>query len=167
MSDLHDVSVEDLRRLARGLVFDRHGAEDVVQEAWLAALRTQPPATNLGAWLAGAVRNLAGNRRREEARRSLREHIAARPEALPSAGESAARIFTKLRPWSTIRTVSSNSSVPVPGGSSRERAPSRRALRPEPRTRGCQSSEVPDLAAGSGEWHEAAPDDPADRPRQA
>ena len=33
-------SIPALRRLARGLLHDRDGADDVVQDAWLAALRT-------------------------------------------------------------------------------------------------------------------------------
>ena len=92
MNELPDVSVAALRRLARGLLFDPHGAEDVVQEAWLAALRVQPPAARLGAWLSVAVRNLAQNRRREEARRARRERAAARAEAQAAVDDGAAHI---------------------------------------------------------------------------
>jgi len=73
MSELPDVSIAALRRLARGLLYDRHGAEDVVQEAWLAALASGPRSMPLGAWLACTVRRLAQNRRRAEARRRERE----------------------------------------------------------------------------------------------
>ena len=59
--------VESLRRLARGLLYDRHQSEDVVQEAWLAALRRERQPLDLGSWLAGTVRRLASNSRREAA----------------------------------------------------------------------------------------------------
>ena len=32
-----------LRRFARGLLFDRAGADDVVQDAWLVAIRRKAP----------------------------------------------------------------------------------------------------------------------------
>ena len=49
-----------LRLLARKLVYDEHAAEDVVQQAWLAALERPPRYQGpLRAWLAGVVRNLA------------------------------------------------------------------------------------------------------------
>ena len=73
MSSQPEIPVAALRRLAQGLLYDRHGAEDVVQDAWLAALRARPPAARLGGWLTEAVKRLARNRRREEARRTKRE----------------------------------------------------------------------------------------------
>jgi len=85
-----------LRRLARGLLFDAHGAEDAVQDAWVAALsRRERPGGS--AWFGGAVRNLALGKRRDDARRRAREHRAARPEALPSAADAAARIEVARR----------------------------------------------------------------------
>lgn len=92
MAELPDVPIHPLRRLARGLLFDRHGAEDVVQEAWLAALRAPNVEARLGGWLSEAVKRLARNRRREAVRREARERAAARPEALPGADEHAARL---------------------------------------------------------------------------
>src|SRR5436190_5021937 len=92
MSSQPDIPVAALRRLAQGLLYDRHGAEDVVQEAWLAALRARPPATMLGGWLTEAVKRLARNRRREESRRAKREQAVARTEAQPGAGERAAQL---------------------------------------------------------------------------
>ncbi|HEX6885859.1 MAG TPA: sigma-70 family RNA polymerase sigma factor, partial [Planctomycetota bacterium] len=92
MTDLPDVSVDALRRVARGILFDRHGAEDVVQEAWLAELRANPPVASRAGWLTVVVRNLALNRRREEARRGRRERAVARPEAQGDPAESLAHI---------------------------------------------------------------------------
>src|SRR5262245_62030438 len=92
MDELPDPSVAALRRLARGLVFDRHGAEDVLQEAWLAALAARPEAARLGAWLGETVRRLALNRRRAELRRRAREEAVARPESLPGPDERAAQL---------------------------------------------------------------------------
>ncbi len=92
MRELPDVSVAALRRLARSLLYDRDRAEDVVQDAWLLALRRQPPAEGLRAWIAAAIRRIALDSRRAEARRRAREERAARPEALDSAAEVAGRI---------------------------------------------------------------------------
>src|SRR5262245_51890459 len=92
MVETPDVSVAALRRLAQGLLYDRHGAEDVVQEAWLAALGLPSATPRLGAWLTESVKRLAQNRRREEARRRARETRAARPEELPGADERAAQL---------------------------------------------------------------------------
>jgi RNA polymerase sigma factor (sigma-70 family) len=92
MNPLPDDALPALRRFAHGLLYDRDRAEDVVQEAWLAALRKQPPAHALGGWLKVAARNFARGLGREEARRSARERSVARPEALPSAAETAAQL---------------------------------------------------------------------------
>lgn len=72
---------EGLRALARRLVNDAAAADDVVQEACLAALRR---GTASRPWLVGVVRNLARRRHREESRRAERERRAARPEAAPA-----------------------------------------------------------------------------------
>src|SRR5262245_53869174 len=82
-----ELPIESLRRLARGLVLERGTADDVVQEAWLAALQAHGEIRGLGAWLAGAVRRLARNRARVDGRRDRRERMAARAEAQPSAVE--------------------------------------------------------------------------------
>lgn len=65
-----------LRGLARALTADAHAAEDLVQDAWVAALqrpRSAPSNAPLSAWLRGALRNLARVRSRTEARRRARE----------------------------------------------------------------------------------------------
>jgi RNA polymerase sigma factor (sigma-70 family) len=73
------------RRLARQLVRDEHLAEDLVQEAWLAARKTPPrePAA-ARAWFATVLRRLAVQQRRGEVGRRRREQRAARSEAGPS-----------------------------------------------------------------------------------
>ncbi len=69
-----------VRKLARGLLpADRHLAEDLAQDACLAAL-TQRPSTELplAAWLGRVVANLVRQRRRGDSRRAARESDAAR-----------------------------------------------------------------------------------------
>ncbi|MCC6408490.1 MAG: sigma-70 family RNA polymerase sigma factor [Planctomycetes bacterium] len=77
-----------VRALARTLVADSAQAEDVAQEAWLAALRHPPrDASNPRGWLATVVRNAARKLARERVRRAAREADVARDDALPSAAE--------------------------------------------------------------------------------
>ncbi len=77
-----------VRGLACRLLADPVRADDVVQDAWLAALQKPPRrGWNLKAWLAGVVRNRSRNIVREEARRDIRERRAARPEATGSTAE--------------------------------------------------------------------------------
>jgi RNA polymerase sigma factor (sigma-70 family) len=81
-----------LRALARTLVADEGAADDLVQDAWLAALR-RPPADrrNVRGWLGAVARNAARQVGRAEARRRRREIVAALPERLPAADEVAER----------------------------------------------------------------------------
>jgi RNA polymerase sigma-70 factor (ECF subfamily) len=70
-----------LRALARSLLADPERADDVVQDAWLAALKRPPRAgVPLRSWLAAVVRNRAYRVGREEARRARRERAAAQRE---------------------------------------------------------------------------------------
>src|SRR6185295_298926 len=85
-----------LRALSRGLVRDHFAADDLAQEAWLAALRAeQRGAQGEGVahrtWLTGVLRNVAWKERRAGARRRAREERGARGESLPSTGELVAR----------------------------------------------------------------------------
>ncbi|MHC4342800.1 MAG: sigma-70 family RNA polymerase sigma factor, partial [Planctomycetota bacterium] len=80
-----------LQALARRLLTDASSAEDIVQEAYLAALERPPRQMGIG-WLSRVVRNLAGKRRRSEKRRLAREHLATPRGHLPSPSELAARI---------------------------------------------------------------------------
>jgi RNA polymerase sigma-70 factor (ECF subfamily) len=81
-----------MRRLARTLVRDDSQADDVVQDAVVAAMRSPPrDAVALPAWLASTVKNGARQLWRGESRRTARESAAARPEAAPGAAEVVAR----------------------------------------------------------------------------
>lgn len=78
-----------LRALARRLVGEA-AAEDLVQEAWLAALRRPPRDPGaLRAWLLRVTARAAANHHRGIARRAAREHACARAEAVPAAAEVA------------------------------------------------------------------------------
>lgn len=81
-----------VRALARTLVRDPGGADDVAQASWLDVLERPPrDARNLRGWLAEVVRNAAGQRARSEARRDARERAVARAEALPDTAELVAQ----------------------------------------------------------------------------
>lgn len=69
-----------IRSLARRLLRDQHQADDVAQEAMVAALQgaPQPVASHRG-WLAGVVRNLAWKAQRGDRRRDTREKKAHAP----------------------------------------------------------------------------------------
>lgn len=81
-----------MRRLAAGLVREAGEADDVVQEAWVAALEARGPIGDLGAWLATVVKNSARSLRRGGQRRAAREAASARPEGLPGSDEVVARL---------------------------------------------------------------------------
>jgi RNA polymerase sigma-70 factor (ECF subfamily) len=67
-----------VRRLARQLVRDQALADDVVQEAWLAAVRRPPEAgVSVRSWLGGVVRNTVAQMHRGERRRVRREEAVA------------------------------------------------------------------------------------------
>jgi RNA polymerase sigma factor (sigma-70 family) len=99
-STSHDVSVllghgAWLRRLAGHLVSGSDGAEDAVQETWLAALRAPPsPGDDLKPWLARVLRNALTRRARTDSRRRARERAVT--EAAPVAGESLAASLEQL-----------------------------------------------------------------------
>ncbi len=72
-----------MKGLARGLVRDAGRAEDVVQQAWVAALERPPRRWKADAsWLRRVVRNLANRSHREEYRRRARERRVARNERI-------------------------------------------------------------------------------------
>lgn len=133
-----------LRALAAHLLDDRHAAEDVVQDAWLASLAA--PLSLLrapSAWLAAVTRNLASKKRREAGRRREREARVARAahvervDAGELAGERAATlaavtaaVLALEEPYKTTillryfegltpSTIASRAAVPLPTVKSR------------------------------------------------
>ncbi len=80
-----------LTRLARDLVGDDHHAEDLVQEAWKAAVERYSSRKSLpsdfSAWMVGIVRNAALKLQRGEGNRRARERHVARPEGGGSESE--------------------------------------------------------------------------------
>ena len=103
ISDLEEASYlelsQNLRRLARRLVADDAQADDLVQEAWLAALDEPPERVrNLNGWLRQVVRNLASRARRREVRRRDVEVLSADEDSV----ESSARLVDQL---STVRLL--------------------------------------------------------------
>ncbi|MBL8766132.1 MAG: sigma-70 family RNA polymerase sigma factor [Planctomycetes bacterium] len=92
---VHD---EALRKLARRLVVDAARADDVVQDAWLAALRRDDSTvSSWAAWLSGTVRRLTQRAHRSAERRAKHESAAARPEPAPSAADLVERESARRR----------------------------------------------------------------------
>ena len=81
-----------LRRLVVELVGETD-ADDVVQQTWMAALRSPPrdPRTARG-WLARVARNFIRRRHRDAAAMERRERRASVPEALPAAEDIVAEL---------------------------------------------------------------------------
>jgi RNA polymerase sigma factor (sigma-70 family) len=81
------------RALARDLVRDTHGAEDLVQRTYLAAIR-RPPAAGvpLERWLAGVMRKLLRYEVRSRTARFARERAHARAETNELAADHALRV---------------------------------------------------------------------------
>lgn len=83
--------------LARSLLRDEHAAEDVVQDATVAALTKPPRPGNLRAWLGKVTRHLALTRRRGELRRERRHRAAGWTDAAPATADSVARLELQRR----------------------------------------------------------------------
>jgi len=87
-----------LRELAKQLVGDPHRAEDLTQEACLAALQHRPMTDrSLRGWLATVLRNLVRQGARGDGRRSAREESAAQEEATSSTLDLFERVSTQRR----------------------------------------------------------------------
>jgi RNA polymerase sigma-70 factor (ECF subfamily) len=98
---------EFLRGLARGLLADDAGVDDVLQEAYVRALERPPRSEDaLRSWLARVVRNLALNRLRGERRRASRERDVAQQESVPSSADVADRLGTQRRVVDAVRELS-------------------------------------------------------------
>ena len=88
-----------VRRLSRALLSDPNAAEDVAQDAWVAALKRPPTAGDgMRAWWARVVRSTASNHRRSEVRRTDREQRVAseRAEATDPQVESTLEAHRRL-----------------------------------------------------------------------
>ncbi|HEU4420318.1 MAG TPA: sigma-70 family RNA polymerase sigma factor, partial [Planctomycetota bacterium] len=82
-----------LRQLALELVGDA-GADDAVQQTWLAAMRHPPRHdASIGGWLATTLRNVVRGSRRQQRRREQREQVAATGRA--EAGEDHASLLAR------------------------------------------------------------------------
>ncbi len=80
------------RRLARTLVADPNTADDLVQEAYVAAASGAYSSSDAPrGWLATVLRNFARRRHRGESARTAREHEVARAELLPGADDRLER----------------------------------------------------------------------------
>src|SRR5512145_862622 len=75
-AELERVLAEDgwLRRIARRLVGDRDAADDLAQDAWVAALSSGRSGAEARPWLLGVLHNL----RRKRSRRAADEEARAR-----------------------------------------------------------------------------------------
>ena len=86
-----------LHRLARRLVHESAQAEDAAQDALIVAWKRAPDeSVSMRAWLGGVLRNVVRARRREDVRRTAREHDGARPEALEESAHDGARLVERL-----------------------------------------------------------------------
>ena len=100
--DLDRLLGEDrwIRRLARELVTDPSTAEDLAQDAWVAALSARRAGASVRAvepWFAGIVKNLWRELVRSSRRREDRERAAARPEATPATSELVFELVLRKR----------------------------------------------------------------------
>ena len=87
-----------LRRLALALVGDAATADDVVQEAFVAALSRPPAGGRMPrTWLARVVRNAAKQSFRSQARRDRREAESSGPAPVPGPDETTERLDTERR----------------------------------------------------------------------
>ena len=91
-----------VRALARKLVRDPHRADDLAQEACLAAIRDGPRPEGLRAWIAAVLRNLVREDTRSAAHRALRERASARPEATGSTLELLERLSVHQKVVDTV-----------------------------------------------------------------
>ncbi|MEM7200204.1 MAG: sigma-70 family RNA polymerase sigma factor [Planctomycetota bacterium] len=103
-----------LRRFAQALCLGDAEADDVSQEALVAALETPAPARGRWPhWHRGVLRNLARAQRRRDGRRRLREHRSSAREAVPSAAERAARLELEARLLDYVRSLPERQSEAV------------------------------------------------------
>ncbi|MBN2491245.1 MAG: sigma-70 family RNA polymerase sigma factor, partial [Planctomycetes bacterium] len=77
-----------IRVLARHLVRNEDGAEDVAQDTWVQAMRSPPSRSgSFQGWLRRVAQSVAFRRWRSDAHRRAREEAVARPERAPSVSD--------------------------------------------------------------------------------
>jgi RNA polymerase sigma-70 factor (ECF subfamily) len=86
-----------IRRLAMALVKDASTADDVAQEAYLAAAGHVPLDRPLRPWLSRVVLNVVRMRGRSAKRREFRELAAPSPDTVPTAAELIDRVELQRR----------------------------------------------------------------------
>lgn len=86
-----------IRRLAMALVKDASAADDVAQEAYLAAAGHVPDDRPLRPWLSRVVLNVVRMRSRSTKRRETRELAAEAPDTVPTAAELIDRVELQRR----------------------------------------------------------------------
>lgn len=97
---------EFVRAVARRLLLDDHGAEDVAQDALLAAIENPPVVGDSPrAWLATVALNLSRNVLRQRERRAIREAHAARPESAPSPADVDQQLRTQAAVVAAVRAL--------------------------------------------------------------
>lgn len=97
---------QGVRALARTLVGDADAADDVVQDACLAAIERPPEeSTPPRAWFVGVVRNLARRTFRSASSRRRREFAAAKPEGVPPSEHVAAEIEAHRRVFDAVTSL--------------------------------------------------------------
>jgi RNA polymerase sigma-70 factor (ECF subfamily) len=95
-----------LRRLAASLLRDPGSADDAVEHALVQeALQRRRPGAPLLPFLRATLRRYASNLRKLARRRTEREAVAARPEAVPSAAEIAAREQLRRRVADAVQAL--------------------------------------------------------------
>lgn len=96
-----------LRRLAHSLSAPSAEADDLAQEAWLAALRARPDGRgSLRPWLASVLRKLGAKQLRGTARAKQRERAVAREEAVPSCVEALIELEQQEHLLHAVRSLS-------------------------------------------------------------
>ena len=155
-----------LHGLARSLVHDEHEAEDIVQSTFLTAV-TRPPrsAVVLPAWLGRVARRMAIRAGRKKRSRVRREHVAARPEAIPAAVDVVARtsLFRQLtgfvlelaEPYRTTVLLRYFDDVPVRDIASRQAVPVATVKTRLRRALGQLRERLDGAAGGSDDWRSA------------
>ena len=94
-----------IRRLARRLVRDPDAADDLVQDAWVAALSSGDAIRSPRSWFGGVLRNTWRDRRRRSERRGRWERAAAREEHTPPTDELVEEIALRQALFEGLREL--------------------------------------------------------------